>query len=254
MNKVLCITGMHRSGTSLTASWIQQCGLQIHDGKLMGAGVGNKLGHFEDVDFVNLHSKYALKLWPDSKSWIVHHQGEIDRQTRQAFLDEASKLVEARNKKHEFWGWKDPRTVIFLDIWKELIPDMKCLFVWREARDVVDSLIRRSRKSKHPVDKIGTYRSVLVWQYYNEQILSYYERHADDTIVVNIRDIIQNDQVVIRSIVEKLGLNLKHSSISSLVREDMLRYALSEVYRDFVMNILRVGKIEAALGQVSLPR
>ena len=54
MSSVLCITGMHRSGTSLTASWLARCQLQIADGRLLGPGIGNPRGHFEDLDFSDL--------------------------------------------------------------------------------------------------------------------------------------------------------------------------------------------------------
>lgn len=252
MSKVLCITGMHRSGTSLTASWVQECGLQIHNGRLMGAGVGNKLGHFEDVDFVKLHSKYVLKTWPGSKNWIVKGSRRMDSLTRQSFLREATDLTGARNDKYAFWGWKDPRTVLFLDLWKELIPDLKCLLVWRDARDVVDSLVRRSKKSKHAIDKINTLRSVVVWRYYNQQILDYFYRYPNDTIVVNIRDIIRSDKEVVQAIVSKLGFDLRHASIDLLVKQDMLGHAPRMLYRELLMNIFQVGETESSLRKISL--
>ncbi|HJT73097.1 MAG TPA: hypothetical protein VJ720_03740, partial [Chitinophaga sp.] len=53
-NKVLVITGMHRSGTSLITQWLYRCGLHVGD-NFMGAGIGNEDGHFEDLDFYNWH-------------------------------------------------------------------------------------------------------------------------------------------------------------------------------------------------------
>ena len=50
MNQVICITGMHRSGTSLVASWLESSGLVIHDGAFLGPSVGNEKGNFEDAD------------------------------------------------------------------------------------------------------------------------------------------------------------------------------------------------------------
>ena len=48
--KVFFLAGMHRSGTSLTAMWLQKCGFQLGDNLLSGAW-DNKYGHFEDKDF-----------------------------------------------------------------------------------------------------------------------------------------------------------------------------------------------------------
>ena len=47
---------MHRSGTSLIAQWISRCGLNIGE-NLLPAHFTNKDGHFEDIDFHDLHEK-----------------------------------------------------------------------------------------------------------------------------------------------------------------------------------------------------
>ena len=59
-SKVVVIVGMHRSGTSLITQWLQRCGLFIGD-SLEGPGVGNVQGHFEDIDFLQLHQELLLK-------------------------------------------------------------------------------------------------------------------------------------------------------------------------------------------------
>jgi hypothetical protein len=50
---------------------MQLCGLRIYNNKIIGEKTGNSKGHFEDEDFVELHS-YTL-LWEilKSKGWIV---------------------------------------------------------------------------------------------------------------------------------------------------------------------------------------
>ncbi|HZX74061.1 MAG TPA: hypothetical protein VFE57_06560, partial [Cyclobacteriaceae bacterium] len=59
-NKILVVTGMHRSGTSVVTQWLQQCGLHVGD-ELLGAGIGNSVGHFEDVDFLRAHSDFLKR-------------------------------------------------------------------------------------------------------------------------------------------------------------------------------------------------
>ena len=53
---VLVIGGMHRSGTSLTASLLRGAGLFIGE-RLMGPYPGNERGHFEDLDFYEFHKR-----------------------------------------------------------------------------------------------------------------------------------------------------------------------------------------------------
>jgi hypothetical protein len=55
-NRPLVICGMHRSGTSLTASLFGGAGVNLGD-RLVGPNVGNSLGHFEDVSFLEFHMR-----------------------------------------------------------------------------------------------------------------------------------------------------------------------------------------------------
>ena len=50
MNKVLVILGMHRSGTSLVANWLHDCGLHVGD-RLLEGTFANEKGYFEDLIF-----------------------------------------------------------------------------------------------------------------------------------------------------------------------------------------------------------
>ena len=58
-NKVLIVLGMHRSGTSLVAQWMQRCGINMGD-ELMGPKNDNIKGFYEDMDFFNLHKDILL--------------------------------------------------------------------------------------------------------------------------------------------------------------------------------------------------
>ena len=59
-NKCLIIVGMHRSGTSLTTSVLSKSGLDIGS-NLLGSGVGNEEGHFENLEFVDFHRKMLIE-------------------------------------------------------------------------------------------------------------------------------------------------------------------------------------------------
>jgi len=116
---------MHRSGTSLTTSWLETWGLIIHEGSYLGPNDGNIEGHFEDKAFVRLHEKIIKSEIPASKGWIVCSQKELSFSGEDyTYINET---VEKRNQKYSFWGWKDPRTVFFLNYWKSIIPSLKVL-------------------------------------------------------------------------------------------------------------------------------
>ncbi|HZJ59441.1 MAG TPA: hypothetical protein VFD24_04170 [Chitinophagaceae bacterium] len=58
--KVLIITGMHRSRTSLVTQWLRQCGLFIGE-STVGPDQGSRAGQVEDPDFLRMHERLLKK-------------------------------------------------------------------------------------------------------------------------------------------------------------------------------------------------
>lgn len=140
-NRILVIAGMHRSGTSLITQWLYRCGLQVGD-ELMGEGVGNKEGHFEDMDFVRLHEKLLQQhqlhqsgLWLGTPPALTPQQQQL-----------IAALVAEKNSRHQVWAWKDPRTCLFLPAYRSVLPNAYYLIIVRNYRQVVNSLLSRAHK------------------------------------------------------------------------------------------------------------
>src|SRR6187402_1642015 len=137
MSHAIIITGMHRSGTSLVSSLLQRSGVHIGD-RLITANSANPRGYFEDVDFYEFHEH------------LLHQRGQTYLHVDESFtfqptnqeMERAKKLVAERSH-HTVWGWKDPRTCLFLDFWHQLLPDGRFLFVFRHPIEVLLSLLRR---------------------------------------------------------------------------------------------------------------
>ncbi len=197
-NKCLITTGMHRSGTSLGASLLQAAGLSIGN-QLLGETVGNLKGHFENLDFLEFHRNVLEenKLHPDG--W--------DLQTvfyQEQYADIAKKIIAANS--HLYWGWKDPRTTLFLDFWQALLPNACYLFFYRAPWEVVDSLFRRHS------DEIFVSRPVLAlktWKFYNEILLKFSLKNPDKSLLINIDDFISNPIKVLEMINTKFEFKLK---------------------------------------------
>ena len=69
-SKVIAITGMHRSGTSLLANLLNQAGLSLGE-KLLGPMDSNPKGHFEDYDFLKFHKEllaFNRQTWDGSST------------------------------------------------------------------------------------------------------------------------------------------------------------------------------------------
>jgi len=138
-NKTLIILGMHRSGTSLITNWLQQCGLEVGQ-SLMGAGVGNNEGHFEDIEFYKMHME-ILKDNNLNDSGIIDHPVDSISSYHK---EKIKSIIKVKNKLFGQWGWKDPRTCLFLKHYRELLPQAYYLVVVRDYHLVVVSLLKRT--------------------------------------------------------------------------------------------------------------
>lgn len=195
---VICLAGMHRSGTSLFSSYLMHNGINM--GEVMAkAGHGNKYGHFEDRKFLDFHKDILKKnrqmMYKPLKNLII-----TDQQ-----VEYARSLIRCNNKKYDAWGWKDPRTTLFLDFWNDIEPDIKYIFLYREPYLVIDSLFRRK-------GEIFFYFNPLLaadaWCLYNEKVLQFAHKHPDKCVIVSISGINQNSESAISKISSWLGMEL----------------------------------------------
>ena len=225
----LVITGMHRSGTSLLASAMQLSGVEIGD-ELLGASRSNVKGHYEDVDFLAFHEG----VFEDNGTNVMEaHQLRalsISDERRQ----QAQHLVEAR-RHHAVWGWKDPRTCLFLDFWESVLPSARYLFIFRDPRDVLDSLRRRGHPELFhhfhgawPLRKLGfdtfrTRRAVQYWLSYNQAILDFATTRMDRCRVLELDQLTSQLPLVLKQAREDWGLALQDVELEQVLDETLLQ-------------------------------
>jgi hypothetical protein len=142
---LIAILGMHRSGTSLFASWLNACGVSIGD-DLVGEPGTNRRGHSEDLDFLKVHKSFLEKLQRDDSAIIDSSKINCD----QSMKDDIVELINRKRngKPAKTVVWKDPRTVLLIDTYIELFPNLKSLIIYRPYWEVVDSLYRRRISNK----------------------------------------------------------------------------------------------------------
>lgn len=173
----LIICGMHRSGTSLVASVLGEAGLDIGLRGDVGLGVGQPRGHFEDRDFYNLHEAI---LAASGRSCFTADDASLEK-IPPVFEERARALVAARADR-PFWGWKDPRTCLFLDLWERHLPQARYLFLYRHPVDVALSLWRRNTDPELRRDPWLAFRS---WELYNRRLLAFLDQHPERCFVAH---------------------------------------------------------------------
>lgn len=248
---VICITGMHRSGTSLVASWLESCGLPIHDGDVLESTPANPRGHFEDKDFVDLQTSAICQHRPKSRGWKIFPNSFLTFDEKQ--LGYAYQLVSKRNAKYGIWGWKDPRSVLFLTQWKSILPELKVLLVWRPCLEVVASITRRWQKTKKPTAKVAFHEAVKLWVYYNQRVCEYRQKYPDDTLLLPMDYVIRQDRTALDLINKRFCAGLSYFPIANLYNPNILhRESVSVPFLVRLANFYyRSSKVEKRLRELS---
>lgn len=219
-SQTLVITGMHRSGTSLTASLLQSAGLDVGQ-RLLMANESNPKGHYEDLDFVNFHEDVLDAQGLNTAGWALDRSIPIS-----ALLKPRVESLLAQNVGKPLWGWKDPRTVLFLDFWQQTLPEAKFLFVHRQPWEVMDSLFRRG----NPTFIKNPNFALEVWQHYNQLILEFYQKFPDRSLLLSLDTITQNPQFLTQIVADKLNISLQLPEIDrydkSLLQHTTSHHAL----------------------------
>ena len=206
---VLIITGMHRSATSLMASLLQNAGLNIGD-RLMPANTGNSLGHIEDLDFYKFHKRALRANGCCQDGFIANATVKVPTVLR----SEALSLINARHSVGQPWGWKDPRTVLFLSFWQREIPAAHHLLLFRSPWEVIDSLFRRGVH-----DFLHTHPAFVldIWMRYNQEIKNFVQGNPSTSLLVESSQVINHPRSVVAAVRQQTGIAL--SEPESLCRD-----------------------------------
>ncbi|HEV3460088.1 MAG TPA: glycosyltransferase [Thermoanaerobaculia bacterium] len=202
----LVVTGMHRSGTSLLASFLRAAGINLGE-TFYPADGANPLGYFEDLEFLELQREMMLACTLDESGWRDFGWTEsqrLDFSQLSSFRSRAEALVRKRQGAARLWGWKDPRTTILLDFWDEILPSARYLFIYRAPWEVASSIavIRTSPFQEHP-DFVPR-----IWSFYNRQVVDFYRRHRDRCLLVAVSSLLSRPEEVLALIRSKLNLPL----------------------------------------------
>lgn len=215
------VTGMHRSGTSLAASFLALLGIRLGD-RLVPSDRTNPRGYFEDVDFVQLQGRMleAATLEGDGghRDWGWTESEHFDPSRFSAYTPAAQDLVSARSASPGVWGWKDPRTTVLLDFWDEILPGHPLyVLLYRFPWEVADS-VQRLGASVFLENPEYAFR---IWTFYNRRLLDFYRRHADRAILVSSNALPREPGTFVELLGRKLGLAVEEASFDAVWEQDL---------------------------------
>lgn len=217
MRSPLVITGMHRSGTSLLANLAARGGVDVGT-EILAGGKGNRHGHFEDSEFVRFHEeclgRRGMGPFRPPEDGVPHFLPEEER--------EAGAIL-GRRRGQRAWGWKDPRTALFLPLWDRLLPEPFYLFVYRHPVEVVLSLLRRGIDLEVQLDPRTAIRA---WEIYNRQLLAFREAHPERSLLWPIPAAVENLSAALDQLAARSGLPLAGRGLERLYEPADLKRGL----------------------------
>lgn len=151
----ILILGMHRSGTSCLAGCLEEAGL--HLGDVIRWAKHNQKGNNERKPIMEFH-----------ESLFAANGGSWEDPPESIALDEAHRsrrdVLIADYPRDRVWGFKDPRSLFAIEVWRERLPGLRFIGSFRDPRAVARSLARRPDLA--PRDAFKT------WERYNLRLLA----------------------------------------------------------------------------------
>lgn len=231
---------MHRSGTSLITQWLYRSGLFVGE-RLLPPAPANFDGHFEDMDFLGLHEKFLRKRKFPASGFI---SGNIVLSTEEK--KEIETLIDKKKSEHAEWGWKEPRTCLFLDVYRDILQEAYYFIIVRDYNSTVNSML--SRDHKFLIEKINRkkglswvkwslFKSMTEERFYKKYAeeylkvwINYYEKILDHIhsipegrlIVTDIKSLLQYDDYIFTQVTQQWGFSLRYLPFADIYKESLI--------------------------------
>ena len=208
MQKTVIVLGMHRSGTSMVSGILQYLNVDMGE-DLLGKQWSNPLGHFEDLDFLNLNQEILASA---GGSWNNPPKYEEIIALKDKYKLAIQELINRKNIRNssKYWGWKDPRTSLTIDLYLPYISHPYVIWCHRDPGAISISLQNRNQ--------VQPSKSLTLTNYYNNQIKEFTLRYPEVSVLsVVYEDVINAPGLGIDKIVQYLQLEPENNQINQAI-------------------------------------
>jgi len=217
---IIGVLGMHRSGTSLLTSMLAMCGIYPGpDDKLVQPEVktDNPYGYWEYMPFVHINNELLTLIggsWrtppPIFKQWTSVYD-----------LDDIESRVwahlEADYAHKDLVVWKDPRTCLTIEFWKNVFPDMKPIVIVRNPLEVAFSM---AAGTAHTRDLPVTY-ALSLWNTYHDALFLTID--PQEALFIHYDNLIQQPEHEINRIIQYLDISPELEQIEKAIAKVHLK-------------------------------
>jgi GT2 family glycosyltransferase len=234
---IIIIAGMHHSGTSLVAAYL--LGNDVKLGvNLQHKNIKTPNGYFEDIDFVHLQSEILKSIcqggkngWPD---WGYTEDHILDYSRLEKFNAKAIELLDRKQERNGYWGWKDPRTTLLLDFWKNLLPNAYFILVYSNPWEVIRSI----KDMNVAIFNDNPDYALDIWHFYNQHLINFYKKNTGQSLLLSHQSFIQNPKALVNKLNEKFEILLPEDAVSdySFFSKDQYNYKFINEIREVKVN------------------
>ena len=163
------------------------------------ADADNPRGYWEPQWMIGLNDEILAKLgtvwqqpFPAAPGW--ERQPELDE-----LRERARELLREKFGSAPLWGWKDPRVMLTLPFWQQLVPDARYVICLRNPADVISSFQRR------PEPNLSIEAWGNLWMEFNARALK--ETRGERTLLVFYEDFLRDSRAQITRLASFLDLD-----------------------------------------------
>jgi hypothetical protein len=195
---IVCILGMHRSGTSLVSRVLNVLGVYLGpEEHLMRPSSDNPAGHWESRPIKEINDEILSILGGSWQEPPTLPAGWERSPELAASRHRARKVIEGDFSSSELWGFKDPRNSLTLPFWQRILDPMRYVICLRNPLDVAASA--RARED----DRVAFEQGIALWLTYVRAALAATAGHPRH--LVFYEDLMADPEPVVRELARFIG-------------------------------------------------
>lgn len=190
---IYVLLGMHKSGTTLLSRILHESSINmgIFDSN-QGYDQGNKYERLETHD-LNIgilgcdYKEHSLNI-----SKVIHDPGQV----KPEMMEKMKAFVRSADSKFSKWGFKDPRTCLTYDVWKEVLPEHKIIAIFRHPSELW-SHYSRQPKAWNIVRRISLgLKALHAWYVYNKELLRILKNTGQPYFLTHYSDLMARGEIM----------------------------------------------------------
>jgi hypothetical protein len=197
--KIICVLGMHRSGTSLLTRLLNLLGVDLGSTNRLTTepADANPKGYWENHDLTSISDAILKRFggaWDEPPVFPAGWQDDVaidDLRLR------AQEFIRQQFSQTSLCGWKDPRTCLTLPFWQQQFADLQYIICLRHPLAVAASLARR--------DGFSYEKSCRLWLLYVLSALHYTD--GKSRLLLFYEDLMSDSERELDRLAEFTGTN-----------------------------------------------